>query len=118
LDSHSEACLRPPRCGGSRQGSARASSDLKARRRGAVNRDEATLFTRARTIETEADYEAAVTQMPTHVTDALAMYPAASYPTVKDAYNALLTDLIFVALNALLVSVSDRATGHEPSAGR
>jgi para-nitrobenzyl esterase len=62
-----------------------------------TNHDEATLFTRMTTIETEAQYEAAVTALiPVHATEALALYPAASYPTIKDAYDALITDLVFV----------------------
>ncbi|HEX3766511.1 MAG TPA: carboxylesterase family protein, partial [Kofleriaceae bacterium] len=63
---------------------------------GGVNQDEATLFTQMKTIATEADYEAAVTAiLPTHASDALALYPAASYATPKDAYSALITDLLF-----------------------
>jgi para-nitrobenzyl esterase len=61
-----------------------------------INHDEATLFTQNTTIDTEADYEAAVAHaLPTHTSDALALYPASSYPTPKDAYNAMITDLIF-----------------------
>ena len=62
-----------------------------------TNRDEATLFTRMASIETEADYEAAVAALvPAHASDALALYSAASYPTVHAAYDALVTDLVFV----------------------
>jgi len=61
-----------------------------------INHDEATLFTQSTTIDTEADYEAAVAHvLPTHTSDALAVYPAASYPTPKDAYDAMITDLVF-----------------------
>ena len=61
-----------------------------------INHDEATLFTQGTTIDTEADYEAAVARaVPSHTGDALALYPAASYPTLKDAYNAMITDLVF-----------------------
>ena len=64
---------------------------------GGTNHDEATLFTRMATIDTEAEYEAAVTALiPAHATEALALYSAASYPTPKDAYDALITDLVFV----------------------
>ena len=62
-----------------------------------TNQDEATLFTRMQDIETEAAYETAVTRLlPSFASDALALYPAAAYPTPKDAYNALFTDVVFV----------------------
>jgi para-nitrobenzyl esterase len=64
---------------------------------GGTNRDEATLFTSMATISTEADYEAAVARLlPSHTADALALYPAASYATPKDAYDAMFTDVIFL----------------------
>jgi para-nitrobenzyl esterase len=64
---------------------------------GGTNRDEATLFTSMTTIDGEPAYEAAVRRLlPNHADDALALYPVASYPTPKDAYNALITDVLFV----------------------
>lgn len=61
-----------------------------------TNLDEATLFTRSTVIETEADYEAAVKRLiPARASDALALYPAAAYPTPKDAYDAMFTEVIF-----------------------
>jgi para-nitrobenzyl esterase len=63
---------------------------------GGINRDEATLFTRTLTIDTQAQYEAQVTALvPDHASEAIALYDPASYPTFKDAYNALLTDVVF-----------------------
>jgi para-nitrobenzyl esterase len=64
---------------------------------GGTNQDEATLFTQALVIDTEAQYQAAVTLLlPSFAADALALYPAAAFPTPKDAYNTLFTDVIFV----------------------
>jgi para-nitrobenzyl esterase len=61
-----------------------------------TNRDEATMFTQQRTMETAADFVEVVGGIvPAHVDDVLALYPPASYPTVKDAYNAFVTDLWF-----------------------
>jgi para-nitrobenzyl esterase len=63
---------------------------------GGVNQDEATLFTRTAPVETEAEYAAAVMRLvPDHATEALALYPASAYPTPRDAYNALITDVVF-----------------------
>jgi len=63
---------------------------------GGINRDESTLFTRMMTIDTQADYEAAVARLvPAHTAEALALYPAAHYSSFKDAYGALLTDAVF-----------------------
>jgi len=62
-----------------------------------TNRDEGTLFTRMKTIDTEADYEAAMAALvPAHTSDLIALYPPASYPTFVAAYDAALTDLVFV----------------------
>jgi para-nitrobenzyl esterase len=64
---------------------------------GGTNLDEATLFSAMKTLTTEADYEAAITALvPTHASDAIALYDPANYPSFKDAYNAALTDLVFV----------------------
>ena len=61
-----------------------------------TNLDEATIFTRSTVIETEADYEAAVNRLlPALASNALALYPASAYPTPKDAYDALFTEVIF-----------------------
>jgi para-nitrobenzyl esterase len=79
---------------------------------GGINQDEATLFTQNKTIATEADYEAAVTAiLPTHASDALALYPAANYASPKDAYNALITDLLFTcATRAQIQSLVSHGT--------
>jgi para-nitrobenzyl esterase len=61
-----------------------------------TNRDEATMFTQQRRIETEAELAAVIAGIvPAHVDEALALYPPARYPTAKDAYNAFVTDLWF-----------------------
>ena len=63
-----------------------------------VNRDEATLFTINKKIESPADFESAVRAIvPAHVDEVLAMYPApsAAHATLKDAYNAFITDTAF-----------------------
>jgi para-nitrobenzyl esterase len=77
-----------------------------------TNRDEATLFTAQTMIASEADYEAAVNRLlPSHADDALALYPAASYATPKDAYNTLITDVLFVCpTRAQLRAMADRGT--------
>jgi para-nitrobenzyl esterase len=63
---------------------------------GGINHDEATLFTRQKTLETADDYAAAVTALvPAHADEALALYPAADYASFRDAYNALITDVVF-----------------------
>jgi para-nitrobenzyl esterase len=66
---------------------------------GGTNQDEATLFTRSKTIATVDDYRAALgTIVPAHVDEALTLYPAdgTTYATPKDAYDAFVTDLTFV----------------------
>jgi para-nitrobenzyl esterase len=64
---------------------------------GGVNRDEATLFTRAITIADAAQYEAEVRALlPARADTLLALYPASAYATPKDAFDALVTDLVFV----------------------
>lgn len=63
-----------------------------------LNRDEATLFTINRTIDTPAEFEAAVRAIvPEHVEEVLTMYPApsAAHATLKDAYDAFITDTTF-----------------------
>ena len=79
---------------------------------GGINQDEATLFTQTKAIATEADYESAVAAiLPTHTSDALALYPAASYATPKAAYNALITDLLFTcATRAQIQSLTSHGT--------
>jgi len=66
---------------------------------GGTNQDEATFFTRTKTIATVDDYRAEVgIIVPAHVDDVLALYPAdgTTYATPKDAYDAFVTDLTFV----------------------
>jgi len=79
---------------------------------GGTNQDEATLFTRALVIDTEAQYEVAVTRLlPSFAADALALYPAAAFPTPKDAYNTLFTDVIFVCpIRGQLRGIAARGT--------
>jgi len=64
---------------------------------GGTNLDEGTLFSVMKTLDTEADYEAAITALvPGHASDAIALYDPARYPSFKAAYDAALTDLVFV----------------------
>jgi para-nitrobenzyl esterase len=76
------------------------------------NRDEATLFTAQRTMETEEDFAAAVRGIvPDHVDDVLALYPPSDHASVKDAYNAFVTDLWFTCpTRALTRMVAARGT--------
>jgi para-nitrobenzyl esterase len=81
---------------------------------GGINHDEASLFTHAKTIATADDYTAAVTQLvPAHAADALALYPAADYASFHDAYDALVTDLVFACptrAQARLIAARGAAT--------
>jgi len=65
---------------------------------GGTNEDEATLFTRSKSIRTKMEFEQAVSAItPAHVDDVVALYPprGGSYLTPKAAYNAFITDLTF-----------------------
>jgi para-nitrobenzyl esterase len=70
-----------------------------------TNRDEGTAFTLGRAINNEADYRAAIAQLLplpamqlASATDEIVtrLWPSASYPSVKDAYNDFVGDLAFV----------------------
>jgi para-nitrobenzyl esterase len=76
------------------------------------NRDEATIFTAQRTMETEEELAEVVRGIvPAHVDDVLALYPPSDYATVKDAYNAFVTDLWFTCPSrALTRMVAARGT--------
>ena len=62
-----------------------------------VNADEATIFTSTVMINTAAEYESTVRALnPLLADELLKIYPAASFPSPKAAYNALLGDALFV----------------------
>ena len=62
-----------------------------------TNADEATLFDSTLTITNDTEYRAAVAaEAPTLVDSILAIYPSSAYPTPKDAFNAFMTEALFV----------------------
>jgi para-nitrobenzyl esterase len=86
------------------------------------NTDEASFFTSSKDIKTPEDYKNNLTVDARHISDAfgiqidpegtVAMYPAGSYASPKQAYNAIVRDLAFTCPSR---AVARTVAGYEPN---